>query len=184
MGRGSLQDPPMQNRIASRKRKIETTSQKNERPTVTPWTAPPERAMPPAPKLQEEQSRNNAPPPPCGGGGGGAMREDPTRTFPLQPHWNRRKLFFRRLWRHGLLGQAPPRLCKGGGGGMLAQGLGIRLFAFGGAYWPLATAHSDPLWVRTCFGCVNGAPKGGGGGRRRRRSFRRAAHVLCQRLAG
>ena len=22
----------------------------------------------------------------------------------------------------------------------------------------LATAHSDPLWVRTCFGCVNGAP--------------------------
>ena len=44
------------------------------------------------------------------------------------------------------------------GGGGLAQGLGIRLFAFGGAYWPLATAHSDPLWVRTCFGCVNGAP--------------------------
>ena len=41
------------------------------------------------------------------------------------------------------------------GGGGLAQGLGIRLFAFGGAYWPLATAHSDPLWVRTCFGCVN-----------------------------
>ena len=45
-------------------------------------------------------------------------------------------------------------LWKGG----LAQGLSIRLFAFGGAYWPLATAHSDPLWVRTCFGCVNGAP--------------------------
>ena len=45
-----------------------------------------------------------------------------------------------------------------GGGGGLAQGLGIRLFAFGGAYWPLATAHSDPLWARTCFGCVNGAP--------------------------
>ena len=45
-----------------------------------------------------------------------------------------------------------------GFGGGLAQGLGIRLFAFGGAYWPLATAHSDPLWVRTCFGCVNGAP--------------------------
>ena len=39
----------------------------------------------------------------------------------------------------------------------LAQGLGIRLFSFGGTYWPLATAHSDPLWVRTCFGCVNGA---------------------------
>ena len=46
---------------------------------------------------------------------------------------------------------------RGGGG---AQGLGIRLFAFGSAYWPLTTAHSDPLWVRKCFGCV-----GGGGGR-------------------
>ena len=30
--------------------------------------------------------------------------------------------------------------CTQGGGGM-AQGLGIRLFAFGGAYWPLATAR-------------------------------------------
>ena len=29
---------------------------------------------------------------------------------------------------------------------------------FGGAYWPLALAHPDPLWVRTCFGSVNGAP--------------------------
>ena len=47
---------------------------------------------------------------------------------------------------------------KFGGAGGLAQGLGIRLFAFGGAYWPLATAHSDPLWARTCFGCVTGAP--------------------------
>ena len=44
------------------------------------------------------------------------------------------------------------------GGGGLAQGLGIRLFGFGGAHLPLATAHSDPLWARTCFGCVNGAP--------------------------
>ena len=44
-----------------------------------------------------------------------------------------------------------------GGGGGLAQGHGFRLFAFGGAYWPLATAPSDPLWDRTCFGCVNGA---------------------------
>ena len=44
------------------------------------------------------------------------------------------------------------------GGGRLAQGLGIGLCAFGGAHWPLTTAHSDPLWVRTCFGCVNGAP--------------------------
>ena len=41
-----------------------------------------------------------------------------------------------------------------GRGGGLAQGLGIRLFTFGGAYWPFATAHSDSLWVRT---------KGGGG---------------------
>ena len=49
-------------------------------------------------------------------------------------------------------------LAGGGGGGV---GLGIRLFAFGGAYWPLATAHSDPLWVRTCLGCVNGAHAGG-----------------------
>ena len=38
---------------------------------------------------------------------------------------------------------------SGGRGGGLAQGLGIRLFAFGGAYWPVAPAHSDPLWVRT-----------------------------------
>ena len=54
----------------------------------------------------------------------------------------------------------------------MAQGLGICLFAFGGAHWPLATAHSDPLWVRTCFGCVVcvcvcvcvvGAGGGGGG---------------------
>ena len=29
-------------------------------------------------------------------------------------------------------------------GGGVAQGLGNRLFAFGSAYWPLATAHSDP----------------------------------------
>ena len=47
-------------------------------------------------------------------------------------------------------------------GGGLAQGLSICLFAFGSAYWPLATAHSDPLWVRTCFGCVNGDVGGGG----------------------
>ena len=36
-----------------------------------------------------------------------------------------------------------PRASMGGGG--VAQGLGIYLFAFGSAYWPLATAHSDPL---------------------------------------
>ena len=42
------------------------------------------------------------------------------------------------------------------GGGGLAQGLGIRSVAFGGAYWPLATAHSDPLWAPTCFGCGGG----------------------------
>ena len=38
------------------------------------------------------------------------------------------------------------------GGGGLARGQGVGLFAFGGAYWPLALAHSDPLWDRTCFG--------------------------------
>ena len=42
--------------------------------------------------------------------------------------------------------------------GSLARGHGVRLFAFGGACWPLATAHPDPLWVRTCCGCINGAP--------------------------
>ena len=47
---------------------------------------------------------------------------------------------------------------SGGGGGRWARGLGVTLFAFAGACWPLATAHSDPLWARTCFGCVNGAP--------------------------
>ena len=51
---------------------------------------------------------------------------------------------------------SPSDRMRGGGGG--AQGLGIYLFDFGGACWPLATAHSDPLWARTCFGCVNGAP--------------------------
>ena len=44
------------------------------------------------------------------------------------------------------------------GGGMPGGRHGFGLFAFGGAYWPLATAHPDPLWIRTCFGCVNGAP--------------------------
>ena len=42
-------------------------------------------------------------------------------------------------------------------GGGVAQGLGMRLVAFGGAYWPLATLLY-PMWVVTCFGCVNGAP--------------------------
>ena len=36
----------------------------------------------------------------------------------------------------------------------LARGHGVGWFAFGGGYWPLAIAHSDPLWVQTCFGCV------------------------------
>ena len=52
------------------------------------------------------------------------------------------------------VGLPPPP--TGGRGWHKAPRLG--LFAFGGAYWPLATARSDPLWVRTCFGCVNGAP--------------------------
>ena len=37
----------------------------------------------------------------------------------------------------GLVGALPH------GGGGVSQGLGIRLFAFGGACWPLATAHSE-----------------------------------------
>jgi hypothetical protein len=45
-----------------------------------------------------------------------------------------------------------------GGRGVLARGHSVGWFAFGGAYWPLAIVHSDPLWVRTCFGCVKGAP--------------------------
>ena len=52
-------------------------------------------------------------------------------------------------------------LWSGRGGGVLGglvRGHGVGLLAFGGAYWPLTTAHSDPLWARTCFGCVNGAP--------------------------
>ena len=61
---------------------------------------------------------------------------------------------------------APSNASVGRGRG-LAQGLGIRLFAFGGAYWPLSTAHSDPLWARTCFGCEQSprmtCPQGGGG---------------------
>ena len=36
---------------------------------------------------------------------------------------------------------------RGGGGG----GHSVGLFAFGGAYWPLTLAHSDPLWLRTCL---------------------------------
>ena len=41
-------------------------------------------------------------------------------------------------------------VCGGGGGWHEAMVLVC--------YWPLATAHPDPLWVRTCFVCVNGAP--------------------------
>ena len=47
-------------------------------------------------------------------------------------------------------------LVKGAGGGGVAQGLGIRLFAFGGAYWPLATARgggvreAEGVCVRVC----------------------------------
>ena len=63
------------------------------------------------------------------------------------------RLDARSMWK----GDVRSRYKRGGG---LAQGLGIRLFAFGGDHWPLATAHSDPLWVRTCFGCVRGGGVG------------------------
>ena len=49
-----------------------------------------------------------------------------------------------------LLPTPPPGVSKDGGGGgrgELARGLGRKLFSFGGAYWPLATELSDPLWV-------------------------------------
>ena len=66
-----------------------------------------------------------------------------------------------RVWA-ATLPPPPPNVCLtgpgGGGGGRLAGGHDVGLFAFGDAYWPLALAHSDPLWVRTCFGRVNGAP--------------------------
>ena len=48
----------------------------------------------------------------------------------------------------------------GGGVGVGTRPMVCVLFTFCGACWPLAAAHSDPLWVRTCFGCVNGAPGG------------------------
>ena len=43
------------------------------------------------------------------------------------------------------------------GGGVWHEAMVLVCFAFGGAYWPLAIVHSDPLWVRTCLGCVNRA---------------------------
>ena len=91
-----------------------------------------------------------APPRPSEAGGGRCVAPLPQlrvmRGFQAHSLWG---------FRQGSVRMAVHRRKRGGG---LAQGLGIRLFAFGGAHWPLATAHSDPLWVRTCFGCVNGAP--------------------------
>ena len=49
-------------------------------------------------------------------------------------------------------------VCRGRGGGGGTRPWWLALLACGGAHWPLATAHSDPPWPRTCFGCVNGAP--------------------------
>ena len=48
--------------------------------------------------------------------------------------------------------------------------------AFGGAYWPLATAHSDPLWVRTRMG---GFTRGIGGMFARRAPGTCPARYLC-----
>ena len=47
---------------------------------------------------------------------------------------------------------------KSSGEGGLAPGHCVGWFAFGGAHWPLALAHSDPLWGQTCFGCVQRSP--------------------------
>ena len=66
-----------------------------------------------------------------------ARPDFPDGKFRFFPRWS--------LWSGG-----------GSGGGGLARGHGVALFAFGGAYWPLALAHSDPLWARTWFGCVRG----------------------------
>ena len=56
------------------------------------------------------------------------------------------------------IGGPKARETEPGGGVGLARGHGVGLLACGGAYWPLPIAQSDPLWVRTCFGCVNEAP--------------------------
>ena len=68
----------------------------------------------------------------------------------------------------------------GGGGGGLARGHGVSLFAIGGAYWPLAFARSDALWVRTWFGCVKVRELGGGGGM----PFRMCERNVCPTAAG
>ena len=43
-------------------------------------------------------------------------------------------------------------------GGVWHKAMVLVCLPFGGAYWPLALAQADLLWVRTCFGRVNGAP--------------------------
>ena len=105
---------------------------------AAPASAP---ALPPAALLEE-------------GGGGGLepkIPKWPSSIFPFVHHCT--------FSHHEIWVQKRGEGVHGGGG--LAQDLGIRLFALGGTYWPLATTHSDPLWVRTCFGCDKG-PGGGG----------------------
>ena len=74
-----------------------------------------------------------------GGGGGGSIKAGGPLVHPTP-----------RAMPFGVTcyGQSKSVPCIWWGGGGLAQGLGITLFAFGGAYWPLALAHPDPLWVR------------------------------------
>ena len=87
--------------------------------------------------------------------GGGGLQD-------LHPHWEGPMLWLSATHPHC----RPPNVVGGWalgtpkreGGGVLARGNGVGLFAVGGAYWPLALAHSDPLWVRTCFGRVNEGP--------------------------
>ena len=73
----------------------------------------------------------------------------PTKPIVLYNHFGvpPPPLWGRVLTRMAPVPPPPCYLSKLAGGGV-AQGLGMRLFAFGGAYWPPATAHSDPLCPR------------------------------------
>ena len=69
-----------------------------------------------------------------------------------------------------MLYTAPREMVEGGRGA--AQGLGIGLCAFGGAYGPLATAHPNHLWAERVLVVSTEPPEDlsclttlGGGGR-------------------
>ena len=124
--------------------------------TATPIAPPPPSSAlpPPLPGLP------SPPPHPLPFPSGGCATAAPGLSLlhcPVSgPHGGRRRPSPLAKGVQAAVGDPSPRAPGAGGG--LAQGLGIYLFAFGGAYWPLTTAHSDPPWAQTCFGCVNGAP--------------------------